>query len=284
MSIAIGDYSSKPRRAKMSGTLTNLPVAADVENLRNFAEFLNYEFLTCEGKLSWTKGEVMRFLEKDVRPKLFDEYDNARFDGLIVAVSSHGAGNNVISSDYKLINRTDIHRCISDKYPQIREIPRIFLFDACDGTRDRIMTPKAIQMDTKKCGDSAKNAEDEMDGHTGSAGTVVNELQLDMAGIQGTKCTEWSSKHKNPDYNLVVVHGANEGFVSKMKESTVGSYLTYFFTKSVRMNIEQNQRKGLGEMLKDIQNLLHDKGKQLIRKEFFNETENLRIEINQDVV
>ena len=91
---------------------------------------------------------------------------------------------------------------------------------------------------------------------------------------------EWTKSKKNPDYNLVLIHAANSGYVAKMQESEVGSYLTYFFAKKVKDNIVDHGRKGLAEILKDIQNLLHDKGKQQIRKEFYNDTSNLRIEIN----
>ena len=213
-----------------------------------------------EGKLSWTKDEVTSFVEKQVAATFFDKRGNPRFDGLIFAISSHGLGDCIISSDYKMIKRTDIHRRISEKYPQIRTFPRIFLFDACDGTRDRHSTSKmnTVEMDeAMKGGDS-----------------LVFALQME------TEWTPygWTSRTKNPDYNLVVVHGSNDGFVSKMQDSEVGSYLTYFFAKAVRQRIERKQRKGLSELLTDVQNVLHDGGKQLIRKEFFNNTEYLRIE------
>ena len=277
VSIAIGEYESHPPNTEIPGILKNLPVQSDVENLRNFAEFLNYQFLTVEGKLSWTKDEVMRFLENDVCTAMFDDNGNVLFDGLIVSISSHGMRDCILSSDYKKIKRTHIHRCISENYPELREIPRIFLFDACDGTRQRKASLKMQQVDSQSVEDekpeSPKNTEEvKEDEHT----HTVEALQIE------SRDTEWSSKHKNPDYNLVAVHGSNEDFVSKMQQSSVGSYLTYFFAKAVRLNIEGKQRKGLAAILKDIQNLLHDEGKQLIRMEFFNETQNLRIEKNQN--
>ena len=80
----------------------------------------------------------MHFLKEDVVSTFCDENGHPVFDGLIVSFSCHGIGNNIVTSDYKLIDRTVIHRCISEQYPQIREIPRIFLFDACDGARKRV--------------------------------------------------------------------------------------------------------------------------------------------------
>ena len=269
VSIAIGEYMAQPENAEITGFLNNLPVQSDVENLNNFADFLNYQFLTVDNKYSWTKDEVMNFLENDVCDQFFDDDGNVRFDGLIVSISSHGIDGCILSSDYKKVDRTRIHRCISEKYPELREIPRIFLFDACDGTRDR-RDSESFENEEKV--DSAKNTEETKDDEETS---TVEALQVE------SRDTEWSSKYKNPDYNLVTVNGSNDDYVSKIQHSTVGSYLTYFFTKAVRLNIEMKQRKGLGAILKDIQNLLHDEGKQLIKKTFFNETETLRIEKKQ---
>ena len=91
--------------------------------------------------------------------------------------------------------------------------------------------------------------------------------------------SEWTTSTKNPDYNLILIHAANSGFVAKMQDGDVGSYLTYFFTKRVQRNIAQHEGKGLAVIMEDIQNVLHENGKQQIRKEF-NNNMNLRIEIN----
>ena len=263
VSIGIGQYGPKPRDAEATGHFSNLPVGADVENMRKLADYLHYPFIIEEGKLSWTKDEVMAFIEDKVCAQFFDENGLAKYDGLIVAISSHGMHDCIISSDYKMINRTDIHRCISDKYPQIRVIPRIFLFDACDGTRTRkeAVEQEEEDSDTK---DDVELEEADKGPHDG-----VVEVQME---------TEWTSKTKNPDYNLVVVHGSNDGFVSKMQKSEVGSYLTYCFTKMIKERIEKNQRKVLSEILVEIQDALHDTGKQMIKFICFNQTGSLRIE------
>ena len=278
VSIAIGEYETDPENPDIAGSLSKLPVEADVENLRKFAEFLNYQFLTVGNKYSWTKEEVMNFLRNDVCTQLLDDGGNVQFDGLMVCISSHGLHDCVLSSDYKKMSRTRIHRCISENYPELREIPRIFVFDACGGTRDRRESSEIQNVDSQSPEDgeereTRKNTEETKEDEDDMA--VVEALQLE------SRDTEWSAKYKNPDYNLVAVHGANEDFVSKMQETSVGSYLTYFLTKAVRLNIEHKQRKGLAAILKDVQNLLHDEGKQLIRMEFFNETQNLRIERKQ---
>ena len=271
VSIGIGEYGPKPQDAEVEGKLKNLAVASDVENMRKLSEFLNYSFLTVENQLSWTKDEVMEYLEKDVGAKFFDDSGNAKYDGLIVSVSSHGLHHCIISSDWKMIDRTDIHRCISEIYPQIRDIPRIFLFDACAGERDRRATLEMVQVDSQSL-DSIEAMESTKDGG-GAAGTSSRSPRI-----------SWTSKTKNPDYNLVAIHGSTDGYVSKMQETEVGSYLTYFFVKAVKMNIERQQKKGLTEILTDVQNALHDAGKQMIKFNCFNYTGNLRIEKNQNNV
>lgn len=132
VSIAIGKYEHKD--------WTNLPVERDVEHVKKLAKFLNFEFLNVPksyGGLSWTKKEIFRFLGEDVAQACFDEKEQAKYDGIIVFISGHGMRHSIISSDLEVVDRTAIHRSISDKFPKIREIPRIFLFDACSGSRDR---------------------------------------------------------------------------------------------------------------------------------------------------
>ena len=269
VSIGIGEYDPKPQDSEVNGFLKNLAVSSDVENMRKFAEFLNYSFLTEENKFSWTQNEVMEYMDKNVGGQFFDDSGNAKYDGLIVCVSSHGLNDCIISSDWKMIKRTAIHRCISEIYPQIRDIPRIFLFDACDGDRDRRSTAGLEPVYSQSL-DSVDAMETTKDGG-GAAGTSSPSPRI-----------SWTSKTKNPDYNLVAVHGSTDGYVSKMKETEVGSYLTYLFVKTVKMNIERQQGKGLAEILTDVQNALHDSGKQMIKYVCFNNTGTLRIEINRN--
>ena len=60
----------------------------------------------------------------------------------------------------------------------------------------------------------------------------------------------------------------------------VGSYLTYFFVKNLKRNINGGNTKGLSDVMDEIEKLLHDAGKQQIRTEFFTQTRKLRIEKN----
>ena len=239
--------------------------------------------MTIQGKLSWTEQEVMDFMRNKVIDEYFDVEGNAKYDGLIVSLSGHGVRNHIVSSDGKLIDRTSIHRCISNQNAGIRMFPRIFIFDACDGAGKQTNTIGSMpSMDSLSSGTSAEGStvqiNEEKDKGDAQKGTDIGK-QTQLEDVQ--RDDEWTPSSKNPDYNLIAVHASNPGFVAKMNKSEdVGSYLTYFFAKQLRRNVESGDGKGLGDLMDEIETLLHDNGKQLIRTEFFTQTRKLRIEKN----
>ena len=115
-----------------------------------FGETLNYEIypkydIMDHIKQRWTQTEIMDLLKKqanDLEDNVF-EYDkndniNNGYDGLIVIISCHGIKNYIISSDYYKIDKTALHRQFSFNHPKSRNIPRLFVFDCCDGrSRER---------------------------------------------------------------------------------------------------------------------------------------------------
>ena len=269
VSIPIGHYDNPPD-AEVSGFFPNLPVERDAKNMKSLADFLKYTYMTSEGKLSWTESEVMDFMRNKVGQEFFNVEGAANYDGLIVSVSGHGVRDHIVTSDGKLIERTSIHRCISNEYPKIREFPRIFLFDACDGAGDRKATIPVMQR-------VESDSDDEEKGDLPKTAEFVKNTELE--DVQ--KNNEWTRTSKNPDYNLISIHASNPGFVAKMNNSEeVGSYLTYFFVKYLKRYIEGGNNGGLGAIMDKIEKTLHDSGKQQIRTEFFTQTRNLRIEKN----
>ena len=120
-----------------------------------------------------------------------------------MAVTCHGIELHIISSDLRIIEKVVIYRLLSLRFPRVRDIPRIFLFDACDGAQQRSKGPE----------DAAKG--EKMDKE------VVKGIGL--ADI--SSADDWSSKNdKNPDFNLVLIQAANVGFQAKMS-AVSGSYL-----------------------------------------------------------
>ena len=277
VSIPIGIYENADN-AKL--TFPNLPVERDAEKLKKLAIFFQYKFLTIHRKFKWTEDEVIDFMKNKVGPAFFDESGNPKYDGLIVSFSGHGVRNHIVTSDGKLIDRTSLHRIISNKYPKIREFPRIFLFDACDGAGKR----RAV-VDGSERVESDSEAIDELEKAAIERAAVELAVETGYDIVKDTDLTdvqegnEWTTNNKNPDYNLITVHASNAGFVAKMHgDEDVGSYLSYFFVKELKQNVIDGNKKTLGQIMDFIEEELHDSGKQLIRTEFYTGTRSLKIE------
>eukprot|EP01084_Bolivina_argentea_P154636 269524_1 len=118
--IAIGCYEPNNNSDLQNICLKQLPLKNDIDNLNElFDDLLNYKVIPTEFKMSWTEHELITFLKEDVCQQLFDNnMDNElQYDGLIVCISCHGMKHTIITSDYKIIEKTVIHRIIS-KHPQ----------------------------------------------------------------------------------------------------------------------------------------------------------------------
>ena len=201
------------------------------------------------------------------------------YDGLIVCISGHGIKEHIITSNYKAIEKTVIHRLISTNHPEIREIPRIFIFDACGGSGNREFTEdlsinnySISSIESVPSSPEIKLAE-------------IPEIGTD--GIQKTISVEsmergrgWTTKTKSEDYNLVLVHAANIGYIATIQSAENGSYLISLLTQTLRDNVQRKQPKGLAEILEDIQNTLHDNGIQQTVNQFNNNTRTLLFKIN----
>merc|ERR1712154_113444 len=90
---------------------------------------------------------------------------------------------------------------------------------------------------------------------------------------------DWTTDTKNPDYNLVVVHAANQGYQAKINAST-GSYLIHEWTQRMTRNIENEEGKTLATIFEEIQDTLHDKGKQQTVNIFNNRTGRLQFKVS----
>ena len=272
--IAIGDYEYDDDIMDnpdiIDGYLIDLPVDRDIENLEDLFNLLNYKVIPNKFKMSWTEHEVIDFLTNDIGKELFDDNNELRYDGLIVCVSCHGMENKIITSDYRTIEKSVIHRIISINHPKAREIPRIFLFDSCDGSAQReyirastINTSQYVAVSDEK--EEEKNDVDVMDKAYGKC-TELKDISADNA---------WTHTTKNPDYKLVQIHASNPGFQAKCCSSK-GSYLIYEFTQKILDNLDQKQNKSLTTICEEIQNKLHDLGKQQTTNVFNNGTGHLQ--------
>eukprot|EP01083_Nonionella_stella_P259300 885515_1 len=146
------------------------------------------------------------------------------------------------------VDKTAIHRMVSKwrsdgKHKRIRDIPRIFIFDSCSGANRRQNT--IFDEEQMKGGmDEKYNLEDKCKGIEYES----NE-------------NEWASSDKNPDYNILKIDAANTGFQA-FSDNMNGSYLIALFVSKIKQYLET---KSLMNIFEEIQDELHDTGKQLIQ-------------------
>jgi len=248
VALSIGEYDSS--------TLPALPGDKDIESLEQFADFMGYTFTSNHGKVHWKKEEILQFMRHTVVGELVSVNGDLRYDSLIVCVSGHGMDGGIITSDCHLVDNDVFHRIISGPNPTLRNIPRLFIFDACDGTAE--------------C-----KVDDDDEGKHGGVGMSLRANRMDLSALP--RASDWTTSGKNPDYNLVQIRAANKGFMAKANEE-MGSYLTRLIIENMMESIERGEDKTIAEVLKDCQQTLHRFGKQLPDFNYNNDTDGLRFE------
>ena len=282
--IGIAFYDEKPKKPEIDGILQDLTgILVDIDNAVDLfgKNSLNYSIFPkiyeeqqddLRYKARWGETELVEFLQKQANAleyNLVNENDESKkYDALIVIISCHGLEGYILSSDYKKINKTAIHRIFSGKKPVSRTIPRIFIFDCCAGSNER----DAEFREDEKEEDKGKSAGY---GETDTAkNTEVDDIVRDGS-------LQWAIGEVNPDYKLVVVNAANDGFQSKMRCDT-GSYVVTQITERLYESISNKDGRFLHQILDDVQEDLHTRGKQLMVKTFNNKTEYIIFEEHND--
>ena len=276
--IAIGECNKLCADSELNEViLDNLDVDVDIDNLLStFNNHYNYDiYPQCIDRLKnfeWKQDELIDFLKERAEELEENLNDYLCYDGLIVIISCHGSPNNIISSDYKLIEKVAIHRIFSVNHPLSRTIPRIFIYDCCDGEEERIRsrTSSPSILSSNDAEYSSIPTTDSYD--TGKAGKGYN-----LKNVTSSSGSSWTENEVNPDFRLCTIFGANPGFQSKMN-SKQGSYLIYGLTKK----LIKNENIFLGEIFDDIQDELHSKGKQQIINVFNNNTRFIKLNTNQN--
>ena len=158
----------------------------------------------------------------------------------------------------------------SAKKQSNRTIPRIFIFDCCSGSGQR---------EEKRRNDNEKGKniviglrkDDMKDNNDHKSLEESGGKNVPLDSIHRSNSLIWAQDEYNPDFQLVTINAANEGFQSKMS-SVKGSYVIQQFTEKIGSNLKNNNYF-LQEILDDIQEDLHNKGKQLMIQTFNNKTE-----------
>ncbi len=225
---------------------------------------LNYKSHT---KLKWTENELIDFLKdkaKDLEDNIKLNHESS-YDGLIVIISCHGLKNHIITSDYQMIEKLAIHRIFSINHKLNRTIPRIFIYDCCDGMdrRDRSPSPYTITQQPP--------FEDDHDEY----GKCAMGKGYGLSDISSNSGSSWTRNEHNPDFRLCTIYAANAGFMSMMNAKD-GSYLIKTLSEKLIMG---HDNKFLGEICEEIEKELYEeeeKEKQLIDCRFHNQTQYIK--------
>eukprot|EP01084_Bolivina_argentea_P199140 340821_1 len=200
--------------------------------------------------MRWTEMELKTFLE--AKANYFENnIENGKYyDGLVLIISSHGIPNYLCTSDYKRFSKRVVDRTFSLGHPKSRKYPRFILYDCC-------------------CGDFKQ----ERNTLTPISKNTINDISKNTSEDDTDKGTKqpWVYGEDNPDYMLGRVDSANQGFVAKM-DARFGSHVIYQFYKKYMKNLQENKRKFIHEIFDEIQNELHDDGKQLSECTWNNDT------------
>ena len=279
--IVIGQYDENPPeedRRKVGGILRDLDgIDNDIKQVVELFRFrLNYDVfpeydINKYIKQRWNKKEIDDLLEKQAQ--IFEdnvveyakngkpiESDRSKcYDGLIVMISCHGIQGQIVSSDYKTINRQDIHRRFSEKGPKCRKVPRIFIFDCCSGSGDKALDWRPEPYE------EVKEQQREI-----PLGPIEEDEQKYASEAK------WYLGEKNPDFRLVQINAANPGFMAKMSIET-GSYVITKITEKIKVNLRSN-RLVLGEIIDLVEDELSDK--QQMVPLFLNRTNKIKFYTN----
>ena len=256
---------------------------------------MGYDFISNNRKTKWTKNEILSFLRDDVGNTFFSPQGKAKYDGLLVCVSGHGIRGHVVTSNLEHVDKTRISRCIYDRFPKFIDIPRIFIFDACAGARERrhsfaVETPLDIGITETEGGDTGKGNTNNTAlpppitvGHNESGHVSKHgDNDRDSITVSNTAATTESSTVSVPkmdfDRGSALIHAANTGYQAKMR-GDIGSYLLYSFMERVQRNVILHERKGLEELMGEIQNGLHGMGRQQTVNVFNENSKNIRLEM-----
>eukprot|EP01083_Nonionella_stella_P219633 786576_1 len=268
--IAIGDYdhNAANRAAELRDChLRDLPVDKDVDNLIALfgVNTLNYKIYpqykdSDKPKTQWTLSEILHLLNTKAR----ELNANSEYDGLFVAVSSHGIeGGYICTSDYKLLSKLAVHRLFTTNYAKVREIPRVFLFDCCEGNeqRDGFFEEEDVKSKDKEEQDDARklDVEEVIDKEMNQM-TCFKESDIERGDVV------WGVNTRSVDYRLVTINAANPGYQSKLNIK-IGSYMICGFIDRMCQDLGANNGENarfIAEIMDEVQQELEQKGKQHI--------------------
>jgi len=267
MVIILGQafYSDDTKGKEYEGYLKNLDgIDVDVRNLVTLFRSLNYQIFPRDPsyealrypRCEWTKAELIELFTRkarDLEASIAKGGPNA-YDGLFLAMSAHGLKGAIITADHKLLSKVEIHRMFSSQGNVLsRAIPRIFLFDACDGVEDQkaitktqirhIALPSIEPITPETTDEKTEEKFEEITTESKATKHFANGSVTDWL---------WKSGEANPDHRLAVLNAANEGFQSKLN-CDVGSYVIHGFWRRATALLAETGAVPLKVIFKEIQ-------------------------------
>ena len=295
--ICIAEYEDNSEVEDLHG------IKKDYAKLHDLFKYLNFTVIPLNRSTPywWTEEDVINLLVKEVGDRLLDQMGELMYDALIVCISCHGLENSVITSNLRKIEKNVLHRAVSYFNPKVRDIPRIFIIDACDGPKARrftvsqdawskvarqlLMNDSDFESPTVASDDgvSPRLQLTETDS-TETGNTVEIPLKKVQTGYQLSTLDEeesnhWTTTTKNPDHELAVICSANIGFQAKIR-GDIGSDFMYRFTEKIKSSVEREDNRTLSSICYEIQKELESQGRSLPEFKFNNQTRQIVFQRN----
>eukprot|EP01084_Bolivina_argentea_P085942 155356_1 len=166
-----------------------------------------------------------------------------KYDCLICIISGHGMNANIITSDYQLISQQEIYKIFCENYPIIRTIPRLFMWDCCDGSDEGKVIKKG------------KFKKINQNNNTGNMNRNINNQNIHTTAVdiaKGINDNDDDNDDENIDYKLATINACNLGFQSKIC-SVNGSYFINSFVEKTAKYLNNNKMQVIGDICNEIQ-------------------------------
>eukprot|EP01084_Bolivina_argentea_P094360 169629_1 len=294
--IAIGVYddeSDDPDPILRNCDLADLDVENDITNLREVFGCQGFKYTIFPQKtdfeIEWKKQDIIELLNEKAKQFHVESND---YDSLIVAISGHGYDNNICTSDYKLINKVEIEHIFTNEYLESINKPRLFLFDCCDGAKQRENWSDSEESeDTDNQNKNVSNPQQKREKQKKQEtkiGKTTALIQEENEEKYNGKLLVSSSNSFKKDLcqNQVEIHAANKGYQAKL-DMVTGSYMIYNFCKKLTEDLEimgqgtkGKKSRYIYEIFDQISDELEIAGKQKIVPTYNNETRYIRFKIN----
>lgn len=253
--LPIGKYN---KNCFMKNTIIDLDLVTDLNNIFEcFATRYGYDILVqtkdnepvicnCkENELIDPNLCKMFFNENDVLKVLdyvAEIFNGKKYDGLIFITSCHGFEGNIYTSRAKLMQNVAMQQRITNQLSaDKRNLPKIFIWDCCQGTNSFYTQKKVIVSNNRD---------------------ISKKYDYNHIWNQNPS-REWSIDNPiHSTYNCLSIYAASFGQEAKFNINK-GSYLIYYLTDYLNDRFDHKQQDYLLDLVFLVLEILHIGGKSL---------------------